>query len=240
MNDNSATDNTAENNNDINEQNLQLKKHKQLLKNMEKQKQVSLQNAQIRQNNEKINIDKQIEKHQTEQKKEQKKQIHIVAVGIVISIIFVTLILPTIMSAIPSSNTNEDSEMVTPTEDVTLGWFTVTDSRNPSKSASFADGQTGIIYSNTLSFPYGSPYYVLSITNAVPPVTITASNMVPSSNQASFDVTVKDSSENTVGNIEFGSGDKRSKKIMIRSPGDYTVIMEGQYIKSVNIDIEKT
>lgn len=139
------------------------------------------------------------------------------------------------------SGSASQTSTVSPTESVILGAFTVTDGQNPSMSASFADGQTGVIYSNTLSFPYGSPYYVLGITDVVPPVTITASNMVPTNTQASLELLLKDSNGNNVDSIQLGSSDtKRSKKITIREAGDYTLIMDGKYVESVVITIEKT
>ena len=139
------------------------------------------------------------------------------------------------------SGSVEQTPTVSPTEAVILGAFTVTDGQNPSKSASLPDGQKGVVYNNTLSFPYGSPYYVLGITDVVPPVTITASNLVPTNTQASLELSLKDSEGNTVDTIQLGSSDtKRSKKITIREAGNYILIMDGKYVESVVITIEKT
>ncbi len=165
-----------------------------------------------------------------------------------IAIFFYLVILPAVTNPdVPliqfgdGSGSATQTPTVSPTEAVILGAFTVTDGQNPAMSASLADGQTGVVYSNTLSFPYGSPYYVLSITDVIPPVTITASSMVPENTRASLELSLKDSDGNTVDTIQLGSSDtKRSKKITIREAGNYILIMDGKYVESVVITIEKT
>ncbi|MBQ3718214.1 MAG: hypothetical protein II893_02295 [Methanomicrobium sp.] len=120
------------------------------------------------------------------------------------------------------------------------GAFTVTDRQNPSKSNTFADNQTGVIYSNTLSLPYGSRHYILSLTNLIPPVTISASNMVPKNSQALLEFLLRDSKGNTIENIQHDSSDITvSEKITIRKSGDYTLVIDGKFIESVDISIEK-
>ena len=122
----------------------------------------------------------------------------------------------------------------------TSGAFTVTDRQNPSKSNSFADGQTGVIYKNTLSLPYGSRHYILNINNLIPPVTISASNMVPKNSQALLEFLLRDSNGNTIENIQHDSSDITvSEKITIRKPGNYILVIDGKFIESVDISIEK-
>ena len=118
--------------------------------------------------------------------------------------------------------------------------FTVIDRQNPSKSNSFDDNQTGVIYSNTLSLPYGSKHYILRMINLVPPVTISASNMVPENSQALLEVLLRDSNGNSVKNILHDSSDIMiSEKMTIRTAGDYTLVIDGKFIESVDIFIEK-
>ena len=118
--------------------------------------------------------------------------------------------------------------------------FTVIDRQNPSKSNSFDDNQTGVIYSNTLSLPYGSKHYILRMINLVPPVTISASNMVPENSQALLEFLLRDSNGNSVKNILHDSSDIMiSEKMTIRTAGDYTLVIDGKFIESVDIFIEK-
>lgn len=194
--------------------------------------------------------DKELDKEYTDEVVDPKSHLPITKIIAVIALIAIVylFVLPMVTNPdVPliqfgdGSGSVEQTPTVSPTESVILGAFTVTDGQNPSMSASLADGQTGVVYSNTLSFPYGSPYYVLSITDVIPPVTITASNLVPTNTQASLELQLKDSDGNTVDTIQLGSSDtKRSKKITIREAGNYILIIDGKYVESVVITIEKT
>lgn len=166
-------------------------------------------------------------------------------IGVVAIIAIIYLVVLFVTPALTNTDLSlikitDDTNKATATEAFTSGMLTVIDNQDPSKSASFADGKTGVIYSNTFSFPYGSPYYVLSLTNVDPKVTITASNLIPSDTQASFDITVKDASGKIINYIRFGgSENQRPQRMILGYSGDFTIIMDGKYIKSVDIDIEK-
>ena len=166
----------------------------------------------------------------------------LILVAVIAGILLLAIVVPLILMNL-NTYLNPTLEDPYPTDSNftdTSDEFTVIDRQNPSKSNSFDDNQTGVIYSNTLSLPYGSKHYILRMINLVPPVTISASNMVPENSQALLEFLLRDSNGNTAKNILHDSSDIMiSEKMTIRTAGDYTLVIDGKFIESVDIFIEK-